>query len=71
MKVTWPWEDLEPIMWALRKRGYSHRIDKHGLTVEWDDPELTEERLRAGIAQWVAEDKRAKALQKHERRRKR
>jgi hypothetical protein len=60
MSYTFPWRGSEAIHAALVKRGYAHRIDKNGLTVEWDDPKLAEAELVAGIKKWVKTDHKVK-----------
>lgn len=58
--LTYSWKNrrrLSDIQAALQSRGYSHVIDKRGLTIEWDDPTVTAPALKTLIASWVEEDR--------------
>ena len=60
--ITYGWEELEPVAAALWLRGYSYVVNSRGLTIEWDDPNLSEGALRVGIAGWLREDAIASSL---------
>jgi|HubBroStandDraft_5_1064220.scaffolds.fasta_scaffold340281_1 hypothetical protein len=56
--VTFPWKQVPVIQAALQRRGYAFKINKHGLTVEWDDPVVTPDKVRWLIGEWIAADAR-------------
>lgn len=58
MTYTYPPRCVRLVMPTLVERGYAFRLDKYGLTLEWHDPTLTKEDLKAGINLWIEEDSR-------------